>query len=49
MALPSKILPGFSASLYCQPTATPTPLTTANLSVYASVSPIVITGKLNCL
>jgi hypothetical protein len=46
MALPSKILPGFSATLYCQPTATPTPLTTANLSVYASVSPIVITGNL---
>ena len=46
MALPSKVLPGFSASLYCQPTATPTPLTTANLSVYASVSPIVITGNL---
>jgi hypothetical protein len=46
MALPNKVLPGFSASLYCQPTATPTPLTTANLSVYASVSPIVITGNL---
>jgi hypothetical protein len=46
MALPSKILPGFSATLYCQPTATPTPLTTANLSVYASVSPIVIVGNL---
>ena len=46
MALPSKILPGFSATLYCQPTATPTPLTVANLSVYASVSPIVITGNL---
>jgi hypothetical protein len=46
MALPSKILPGFSATLYCQPTSTPTPLTVANLSVYASVSPIVITGNL---
>ncbi len=46
MALPNKVLPGFSATLYCQPTATPTPLTTANLSVYASVSPIVITGNL---
>ena len=46
MALPNKVLPGFSASLYCQPTATPTPLTTANLSVYASVSPIVIVGNL---
>jgi hypothetical protein len=46
MALPNKVLPGFSATLYCQPTATPTPLTTANLSVYASVSPIVIVGNL---
>lgn len=46
MALPNKVLPGFSATLYCQPTATPTPLTVANLSVYASVSPIVITGNL---
>ena len=46
MALPSKILPGFSASLYAQSGATPTALTTANLSVYASVSPIVITANL---
>ena len=46
MALPSKVLPGFSASLYCQSGATPTALTTANLSVYASVSPIVITANL---
>ena len=29
MALPNKVLPGFSASLYCQPTATPTPEPTA--------------------
>jgi hypothetical protein len=46
MALPSKILPGFSASLYCQPTATPTPLTTANLSVVASVSAIAVSANL---
>jgi hypothetical protein len=46
MALPNKVLPGFSATLYCQPTTTPTPLSVANLSVYASVSPIVITGNL---
>ena len=46
MALPNKVLPGFSASLYCQSGATPTALTTANLSVYASVSPIVIVGNL---
>lgn len=36
MALPSKILPGFSASMWMQSAATPTPLTTANLSVWAS-------------
>jgi len=46
MALPNKVLPGFSASLYCQSGATPTALTTANLSVYASVSPVVIVGNL---
>jgi hypothetical protein len=46
MALPNKVLPGFSASLYCQPSATPTPLTTANLSVYASTSPIAVSGNL---
>jgi hypothetical protein len=46
MALPNKVLPGFSASLYCQPTATPTPLTTANLSVVASVSAIAVSANL---
>jgi len=34
MAAPSVILPGFSASLWCQTSATPTPLTTANLAVW---------------
>jgi hypothetical protein len=46
MALPNKVLPGFSASLYCQPTATPTPLTVAQLSLVASVSPIAVSGNL---
>lgn len=46
MALPNKVLAGFSATLYCQPTATPTPLTVANLSVYASVSAIAVAGNL---
>ena len=46
MALPNKVLPGFSASLYCQPGATPTPLTTANLSVYASTSAIAVSAQL---
>jgi hypothetical protein len=46
MALPNKILPGFSASLYAQPTSTPTPLTTTQLSLVASVSAIAISGNL---
>jgi hypothetical protein len=46
MALPNKILPGFSASLYCQASATPTPLTVANLSVYASVSALAVSANL---
>ena len=35
MAAPNKILPGFSASMWMQSAATPTPLTTANLSVWS--------------
>jgi hypothetical protein len=46
MALPNKVLPGFSASLYAQSGASPTALTTANLSTYASVSGIAIAGNL---
>ena len=46
MALPNKVLPGFSASLYCQPTSSPTPLTVAQLSLVASVSPIAVVGNL---
>lgn len=46
MALPNKVLPGFSASLYCQPTTTPTPLTTAQLSLVASTSAIAVIGNL---
>jgi hypothetical protein len=46
MALPNKVLPGFSAALYCQSGATPTPLTTAQLSLVASVSPIAVSGNL---
>jgi hypothetical protein len=34
MSAPNKVLPGFSASLWMQSAATPTPLTTANLSVW---------------
>lgn len=35
MSLPNKVLPGFSASLWCQTGATPTALTTAQLSTWA--------------
>ena len=46
MALPTKVLPGFSATLYAQPGATPTPITTANLSVLGSISPLAVSGNL---
>ena len=40
MALPNKVLPGFSATLFAQDGATPTPLSVRDLSVWASVSAI---------
>lgn len=46
MALPNKVLPGFSAALYAQSEETPTPLTTAQLSLVASVSPIAVAANL---
>jgi hypothetical protein len=46
MALPTKVLPGFTATMYAQPSATPTPITTANLSVLGSISPLAISGNL---
>jgi hypothetical protein len=45
MALPNRVLPGFSADLFCQPTASPTPLTVAQLSLVASVAPIAIAAN----
>ena len=45
MALPNKVLPGFTATLYCQPTTTPTPLTTAALSTLASVAAIAVSAN----
>lgn len=45
MALPNKVLPGFSASLYAQPTTTPTALTLSQLSTVASVSAIAISAN----
>lgn len=45
MAIPNKILPGFSTAIWMQTGATPTPLTTANLSVWsAQVATIVGTA-----
>lgn len=46
MALPNKVLPGFSATMYAQPLTTPTPLTLAQLSLVASVSPIAVSGNI---
>ena len=46
MALPNKVLPGFSAALYCQSGSSPTPLTASQLSLVASVSPIAVSGNL---
>jgi hypothetical protein len=46
MALPNKVLPGFSAALYAQPGAAPTPLTIAQLSLVASVSSLAVSGNL---
>lgn len=45
MPLPAKVLPGFSASLYAQTGATPTPLTVAQLGTLANVSAIAISGN----
>lgn len=36
MSIPNKVLPGFSASLWMQSAASPTPLSTANLSVWTA-------------
>lgn len=46
MALPNKLLPGFSASMYAQPLASPTVLTLAQLSTLANVSAIAVSGNL---
>ena len=46
MALPNKVLPGFSAALYCQPTSSPTPLSVSALSTVASVAAIAVEGNL---
>ena len=45
MALPNKVLPGFSATLYAQPTTTPTVLTLAQLSTLSNVAAIAVVGN----
>lgn len=45
MALPNKVLPGFSVAMYAQPLASPTPLTTAQLATVGSVSAIAISAN----
>ena len=46
MAAPNKVLPGFSASLFAQSGATPTPLTLAELGTWADVSALCTSGNL---
>jgi hypothetical protein len=46
MALPNKVLPGFSASLYCQPGATPTVLDNTELATWADVNAIAIDANI---
>jgi hypothetical protein len=45
MALPNRVLPGFSAILYAQPLASPTALTVAQLSTLANVAAIAVSGN----
>lgn len=45
MALPNKVLPGFSVSMYAQSGATPTALTTAQLATLANVSAIAVSAN----
>ena len=45
MAIPNKVLPGFAATMYMQPLASPTPLATSALSTVASVSAIAIAAN----
>lgn len=45
MALPNRVLPGFAAILYAQPSATPTALTLAQLSTLANVAGIAINAN----
>lgn len=44
MALINKVLPGYTATLWCQDDATPTPLTDTQLATWASTSTIIGTS-----
>lgn len=46
MALPNKVLPGFSAAMYAQPGANPTVLNNTQLATVGSVSTIAVSGNL---
>ena len=46
MALPNRVLPGFSATLYAQSGATPTPLDNTELATWADVNAIAIEGNI---
>ena len=46
MALPNRVLPGFSATLYAQSGATPTPLDLEELSTWADVDAIAISSNI---
>lgn len=46
MALPNKVLPGFSVAMYAQPGATPTVLTTVQLGTLVNVSAIAVSANL---
>lgn len=45
MALPSRVLPGFSVALYCQSGSNPTVLTNTQLALVASTSAIAISAN----
>jgi hypothetical protein len=45
MALPNKILAGFGATMYAQPTTIPTVLTNAQLATLANVAAIAVIGN----
>ena len=45
MALPNKVLAGFTATLYAQPSSTPTPVAPDMLDDYTTISAIAVSGN----